>query len=183
MMTTRTQGPQDNKKSSHTSNDLENVHGVQPSTCQPETMPQRLFLYGTLMASPLLAWLTTGTSSNWKLVEERRLRGVLHGYSRRAVLNAYYRAIIKGDENDKVEGFIFYPRNDDDCRHMDDFEGDLYRKEKVTVVTTNGVEVEAYVYVWNKGLEDLAETDWSYEEFESTRLQDCLDLYDGMEFI
>jgi hypothetical protein len=28
---------------------------------------------------------------------------------------------------------------------MDDFEGDLYRKEKVTVVTTSGVEVEAYV--------------------------------------
>ena len=135
------------------------------------------------MASPLLAWLTTGTSSNWKLVEERRVRGVLHGYSRRAVLNAYYPAIIKGDENDKVEGFIFYPRNADDCRHIDDFEGDLYRKEKVTVVTTNGVEVEAYVYVWNKGLEDLAETDWSYEEFESTSLQDCLDLYDGMEFI
>src|ERR1700733_5641811 len=96
----------------------------------------------------------------------------LHGYSRRAVLNAYYPAIIKGDENDKVEGFIFYPRNDDDRRHMDDFEGDLYRKDKVTVITTNGVEVEAYVYVWNKGLEDLAETDWSYEEFETTRLQD-----------
>jgi gamma-glutamylcyclotransferase (GGCT)/AIG2-like uncharacterized protein YtfP len=50
---------------------------------------------------------------------------------------------------------------------MDEFEDDLYRKEKVTLVTARGVEVKAYVYVWNKGPENLAETDWSYEEFRS----------------
>src|SRR5271169_6439507 len=139
-MTTRMQNPQDNTNSSRTCNGLGNQHVGSTPTRQPEIRPQRLFLYGTLMASPFLAWLITGDSTQWKLVEERRVRGVLHGYSRRAVLDAYYPAIIKGDENDKVEGFIFYPRNADECRYMDEFEGDLYRKERVTVFTTHGVE-------------------------------------------
>lgn len=82
------------------------------------------------MVSPLLAWLIAGTSSQSKLVEERRVKGYLEGYVRRAVLGADFPAIIKGDEDDKVNGFIFYPRNGDDLRRIDVFEGDLYHKKR-----------------------------------------------------
>lgn len=135
------------------------------------------------MASPLLAWLITGTSSASRIVDERRVRGYLPGYSCRAVLGADFPAVIKCDEDSAVEGFIFHPRNGDDARRIDVFEGDLYRKENVTVLTSSGITVDAYVYVWNGDADSLADTDWSFEEFERTRLEDWLDLMEGMEII
>lgn len=135
------------------------------------------------MAGPLPAWLIAGTSSQNKLVEERRVKGYLEGYVRRAVLGVDFPAITKGDEDDKVKGFIFYPRNGDDLHRIDVFEGDLYREEKVTVVTSGHVPVEATCTFGTVTKKGLGDTDWSFEEYESTRLEDWLDLMEGMEII
>lgn len=51
------------------------------------------------------------------------------------------------------------------------------------MVPSGHVPVEAYVYVWNGDEEGLADTDWSFEEYGSTRLEDWLDLMEGMEII
>lgn len=85
-------------------------------------------------------------------------------------------------EKDLVEGIIFYPRNMDDRRKVNNFEGERNAREIVNVVLESGEEVKASTYVWSGDNDEVAEMDWDFKEFESTRLPDWLDLFDGMEF-
>lgn len=52
-----------------------------------------VFLYGTLMACSLLAWLVTGDATQKDAIEGRRVKAVLHGYIRRALRGADYPAL------------------------------------------------------------------------------------------
>jgi gamma-glutamylcyclotransferase (GGCT)/AIG2-like uncharacterized protein YtfP len=125
-----------------------------------------LFVYGSLMLPSLLAGLLTGDNRQVKMVEQRRKPATLHGYSRRPVLDAEHPAVIKGQETDRVEGYLFYPRSLDDQRKLDSFESDSYYRTVVSVVDTDGQTVQAHVYLWCDDLEDLGDGEWNFEEFE-----------------
>jgi len=143
---------------------------------------QPLFLYGTLMAKPLLAWLLSGEATNIDIVEQNTEKAVLHGYLRRNVAGKDYPALIKGDKNDQVDGILFTPRNINDRRKLHNFEGEQYKLETVHVVSEPGMECEAFAFVWDGEREELEDREWSFAEFENKRLQDWLDLFDGVEF-
>ena len=130
-----------------------------------------VFLYGTLMSSQLLAGLLTGDERNVGVVEKRRERAVLHGYSRHAILEAEYPAVIKGTSEDSVDGFLYFPRSLEDIRKLDDHEDESYCRETAEVVASKGQVVEAYVYVWCDELDELAKEDWDFEEFEAKWLR------------
>ena len=68
---------------------------------------------------------------------------------------------------------------------MDDFEGEIYRRECVQVhLTQSNTTVAANVYLWADEMEKLEENkEWSFSYFEKNRLEDWLDLFDGMEMI
>jgi gamma-glutamylcyclotransferase (GGCT)/AIG2-like uncharacterized protein YtfP len=149
-----------------------------------ETELSSIFLYGTLMASPLLAWLVTGERSQVDLVRRRCAKATLYGYSRRAIVGADYPALIKADDTGPlVEGLIFYPRNEGDIRKLVNFEGEPYRRERVDVMLETGERKQAYVFLWYGEEKLLSESEWRFHEFELERLEDWLDLFEGMEFI
>lgn len=68
---------------------------------------------------------------------------------------------------------------------MDDFEGKIYRRECVQVyLTQSDTTVAANVYLWADEMEKLEEKkEWSSSDFEKNRLQDWLDLFEGMEMV
>ena len=145
-----------------------------------ETLPA--FLYGTLMAKRLLAWLLTGDENKTEILDHQQC-AVLHGYSRRKVAGKDYPGIIRADNTDQVQGVLFWPRNMDDRRKLCNFEGEPYKMEKVSVISGSGEEHEAFTFVWNGEASGLGDEEWSLNEFEETRLEDWLALFEGMEFI
>lgn len=68
---------------------------------------------------------------------------------------------------------------------MDDFEGEIYRRECVQVyLTQSNTTVAADVYLWADEMGNLEEDkEWSFSYFEKNRLEDWLDLFDGMEMV
>ena len=156
--------------------------GVYQSDQTLDFQTRPVFLYGTLMAAPLLALLLTGNRENKDVIVPLRKNAILHHYRRGSVLGKDYPALVKGAEHDLVEGMIFYPRNMDDRRKLNNFEGEQYALEIVKVVSESGERVEASTYVWSGEKAEVSETDWDFKEFESSRLSDWLDLFDGIEF-
>ena len=141
-----------------------------------------IFLYGTLMATPLLALLLTGNRDNEDVIIPLQKKATLQHYRRGGVLGKDYPALIRGAEHNLVKGIVFYPRNMDDRRKLNNFEGEQYTMEIVNVVLESGEQVEASTYTWSGGDDEVTETDWDFREFESTRLADWLDLFDGIQF-
>ena len=85
--------------------------GVYQSDQTAEFQTRPVFLYGTLMAAPLIALVLTGNQNNEDIIVPLRKKATLEHYRRRGVLGKDYPALVKGAENDLVEGMIFYPRN------------------------------------------------------------------------
>lgn len=141
-----------------------------------------VFLYGTLMAAPLLALIVTGNQSNHDFIAPLLKKAILHQYRRSSVLGKDYPALVKGAENDIVKGLVFYPRNIDDRRKINNFEGENYSLETVKVALESGEQVEASSYIWAGEHSELSNTNWDFTEFELHRLSDWLDLFEGMEF-
>ena len=136
------------------------------------------------MAPALLAWLLTGSKTESEMIIQRRKKAILRGYIRRAIHSVDYPALVKTHKpEDSVDGFLFYPRDMNDIRRLDNFEGEPYRREKV-VVSVGDKLVDAYAYIWHGERERLEERrQWSFEEFVEDRLEEWLELWEGMEFI
>jgi gamma-glutamylcyclotransferase (GGCT)/AIG2-like uncharacterized protein YtfP len=126
-----------------------------------------VFVYGTLMSTRLLAGLLTGDERETGIVESMRESATLHGYSRRGVLGSDYPAVVETDPMDRVNGFMIHPRTLEDLKMLDDFENESYFRELVEVIDSVNQKTMAYVYVWCDDIDDLADSDWSLEEFEA----------------
>lgn len=171
---------------------------------QGEFEPQGIFVYGTLMAEEFLSWVLTGSAENHKTIVSLRQPATLRSYRRVAVVHADYPALIPGDESDKVEGFLVMPSTRSQWKKLDDFEGECYRRQRVQVevssdssdasdsgnritTTTNTAmctRVPAFVYLWQDSMDKLLlDQLWSYEYFREHRLEDWLDLFEGMEMV
>lgn len=161
------------------------LHVNQGRHNEQEAEPQGIFVYGTLMAEEFLSWVLTGSSENYKSILALRQRAILRRHRRVAVNHADYPALIQGSEFDKVEGFLVIPANKSQWKKLDDFEGESYRRQCVQVELSHStVTVPAFVYVWQDALDNiLPYQDWSYEFFREHRLEDWLDLFDGMEMV
>lgn len=151
----------------------------------PPNEPQGIFVYGTLMAESLLSWLLTGSSQNHSAILSLRQPAILKNYRRVPVKHGDYPAVIKSSISDQVDGFLVIPTSASQWKKMDDFEGEIYRRECVEVyLTQSNTTVAANVYVWADELEKLEENkEWDFSYFEKNRLQDWLDLFDGMEMV
>lgn len=73
------------------------------------------------------------------------------------------------------------PRNSDEGTKLDNFEGEAYLATTVNVRCFDEF-VEATAYVW-AGEDTVSDEPWDLEKFEKDRLEDWLDLFEGMEFI
>lgn len=150
---------------------------------ESELEPHGIFVYGTLMAEEFLFWVLTGTFGNYNSIVSLRQHATLSHYRHVAVNHGDYPALISGDVSDKVEGFLINPSNKSQRKKMDDFEGENYSRQCVDVkLAQSGLTVRACVYVWQDSLDKLLPyRDWSFSFFKEHRLQDWIDLFDGME--
>lgn len=156
---------------------------------QPE--PKPLFIYGTLCAMPLLSWALTGNSANTALVMPLVRRARVKGYSRTSLRFggriADYPAVVP-DENSEVDGLLLALKTLSQRQKLDDFEGDSYRAISVSVdiLDAQGKPCEvtdADMYLWNGGDDLILNTPWDLDTFIRERLNDWLDLFEGMELV
>ncbi len=117
-----------------------------------------LFVYGTLQF-PAVAAAVTG----------ERLpgtRAVLDDFARHAVHGAPFPGIVPRPGH-AVEGVLYENVGPAARRRIDAFEGDFYRRERVTVWRIDGGgAVSAQTYVVRPGARSaLASTDWDPEAF------------------
>lgn len=108
-------------------------------------MTERLFIYGTLAPGRPNHHHMADIPGTW---EPATLRGRLYEEGWGAA--AGYPAIVPADDGDPVAGFVF--SSDQLTVHwarLDAFEGDGYRRARVTVTREDGAELEAFVYALN----------------------------------
>ena len=150
--------------------------------------PRLVFIYGTLCAEPLLAWVLTGDATQVDetstLISPARADNVarysLHGRD--------YPAAVK-ESSSSINGYLLQPQTLSQRKKLDDFEGEIYQVETVQVTqyrpdgeTVEGV-VEADMYLWNGDKELLSDQRWDLEWFRRERLEDWIDLFAGMEMV
>lgn len=68
-------------------------------------------------------------------------------------------------------------------KKLDDFEGEIYTPTSVDAVLEDGSVVEADMYVWAGDQDALSDEPWELNTFVKERLEDWLDLFEGMEMI
>ncbi|KAI1070149.1 hypothetical protein LB507_007942 [Fusarium sp. FIESC RH6] len=144
--------------------------------------PRPLFVYGTLRALPLLAWAITGDASNTNTVQRFAHPAKVHGYARFSVRHCDYPAVVE-KESSEVDGYLLILETKSQRKKLDDFEGEAYKVTPVEVVMEDGTKVEADMYVWDGDIERLSDEPWELEWFVNERLEDWLDLFEGMELV
>jgi gamma-glutamylcyclotransferase (GGCT)/AIG2-like uncharacterized protein YtfP len=155
------------------------------------TTPTPVFLYGTLRALPLLAWALTGEASQVDAIKGMLRKATVSGYKRCALYGCDYPAAIK-DENSSIDGYVLLPETASQRQKLDDFEGEVY---KVTPVTASIIidseddneeeeTIEVDMHVWDGDMTKVSlEEPWELERFVTDRLEDWLDLFEGMELV
>ncbi|KAK4455650.1 hypothetical protein QBC34DRAFT_390531 [Podospora aff. communis PSN243] len=146
------------------------------------TQPRPLFVYGTLRALPLLAWALAGEPSQVDTISSMIRNATVKGYKRCSVRHADYPAAIKDDEA-TVDGYLLILETASQRRKLDDFEGEAYKVTPVTVSLEGGKTVDADMYVWDGDMDALSSEPWDLQVFIRDRLEDWIDLFEGMELV
>ncbi|KAK3935084.1 hypothetical protein QBC46DRAFT_298790 [Diplogelasinospora grovesii] len=151
--------------------------------------PRPLFIYGTLCALPLLAWAMTGEITKIDEVRPLLRKAMVHGYKRCSLHGRDYPAAIQ-DTGSSVDGYLLAPQTTSQRRKLDDFEGETYKitQVMVTILDNDGQPtgdiVEADMYVWDQDLDTVSlEAPWDLDTFVRERLEDWLDLFEGIELV
>lgn len=116
-----------------------------------------VFTYGTLMDADIMAAVCGHRG-------EAEAAHLKH-YQRKQVKNEHYPAIIAKPMK-KTNGLLYRNVSEVAIEKLDEFEGDQYRREIVTLHLANGKQQPAFCYVWRNELRSLISTqDWSFERF------------------
>lgn len=136
------------------------------------SIPRPLFVYGTLLAEPLLAWAFTGDSANVEQIRHIIKPATVKGYTRLAVKNCDYPAAIPSapDEHGCIEAHLLLLETQTQRNKLDDFEGEIYKPVAVaaTVIGT-GEPKEADMYVWDGDMDKLGPGPWDLQTFVNER--------------
>ncbi|CEI40033.1 hypothetical protein FVEN_g2289 [Fusarium venenatum] len=144
--------------------------------------PRPVFIYGSLRALPLLAWVLTGDYSNINAVAKFTHPARVNGYARFALHRCDYLATIK-HESSEVDGLLVRVETKSQRQKVHDFEGEIYKAMPVNVILEGRTTVDADMYVWNGDAEKVSDKPWELQDFINERLEDWLDLFDGIELV
>lgn len=118
---------------------------------------RNLFTYGTLMCDAIMHAVSGD--------KPRAIHATLHGYSRRAVKGEPYPAIFS-DRNGDVRGVLYLNVPAMAWQRLDEYEGEIYSREKVQVALDDGVTMSAESYVIKpRFIKHLERVDWNEETF------------------
>lgn len=122
---------------------------------------QNLFVYGTLLIPEILKKVTGR--------EYRFVKAALYGYSRFAVKDCDYPAIIESKEG-VVPGSLILNVDDSAMNALSVYEGDEYVKKEVEVFV-NHSKFKAVVFVWCSNADKLTEYDWDESFFRQNKTE------------
>jgi len=155
------------------------------------TEPKPLFVYGTLCALPLLAWVLTGDATQANVIKSKRMlrKATVSGYKRCSLYNCDYPGAIK-DENSTIDGYVLLLETNSQRQKLDDFEGEVYKATPVTASITRNLEddneqepIEVDMYVWDGDMARVSPEAWELGKFIAERLDDWLELFGRMELV
>jgi gamma-glutamylcyclotransferase (GGCT)/AIG2-like uncharacterized protein YtfP len=132
-----------------------------------------VFTYGSLMYAGVWSRVVAGSYA--------QQNGVVRGYQRRQVKNEQYPGLVKGQGS--VEGVIYFDVSAEDIIRLDQFEGELYRREMVEVACVNGERTQAAVYLIRNRFKGILGGEWSKVEFERNGLAEFEARYVGFDKI
>lgn len=116
-----------------------------------------LFAYGTLLCKEILEEVTGYLPGG--------VTAKLEDYRRFSLKGATYPGMARCSGHE-VEGVVFFDITPEAWGRLDEFEGELYARERVVALTPGGREVEAHAYVLKEQYQHLAEErDWDIGVF------------------
>jgi gamma-glutamylcyclotransferase (GGCT)/AIG2-like uncharacterized protein YtfP len=182
----RQQSEQQSEQQQAQQQDQQQQHEVaqgqeQQQAPQQNMAPKPIFVYGTLCAKPLLAWVLTGDANRVDEITPLICPAEAQDLARYALRGKDYPAAVL-KEGSVTKGYLLQPATRSQRRKLDDFEGEIYRVETVAVKKLDGQQVQADVYIWD-GEEEGFDGEWDFGEFERERLEDFLGLFEGMEMV
>jgi gamma-glutamylcyclotransferase (GGCT)/AIG2-like uncharacterized protein YtfP len=132
-----------------------------------------VFTYGSLMYDRVWSRVVTG--------QYARQNGVVKGFQRLQIKNESYPGLIKG--KGRVTGVVYLAVSAEDVTRLDRFEGELYRREMVEVICSDGRHVPAAFYLIKDQFKNLLAGEWSQSQFELHGLAKFEAKYVGFEWM
>ncbi|KAK1984109.1 hypothetical protein LZ30DRAFT_712455 [Colletotrichum cereale] len=152
------------------------------------TVPRPVFVYGTLCAKPLLAWVLTGNATQIEEISALICPAKVENVARYSLYGCDYPAAVK-EHGSSINGYLLRPQTLAQRKKLDDFEGEVYQVNTIQAMLFSHdgetVEslIEADIYLWD-GDKDLVSTQsWDLEWFFQERLEDWICLFEGMEMV
>jgi len=125
-------------------------------------MADRLFVYGTLLAPELRRALIGRNPET--------TTATLAGYACFRVRRAPYPAVV-AQPGASTGGEVLLGLTSTELDQLDEFESTLYQRMVTTVLTEDGLPLEAFAYVIDDGARQrLTDEAWDYELFRSKHL-------------
>ena len=121
-----------------------------------------VFTYGSLMFEAV-----------WSRVVHdnyHQTAAILPGYRLHGLRNETFPAIIKSGSNDQVSGILYLAISDDDCARLDEFEGDYYQRETVSVISADKTILAETYILRDEFIHLLDKNGWDAEQFERQHL-------------
>lgn len=129
---------------------------------------KNIFVYGTLMFDEVWRQLISN--------HYRRIDAELTGFKRLKVKGEDYPGIIPS-EGKRVSGELIFNVSTDDVKQLDIFEGEYYRRDKVTIISGKiAYLAETYVFK-ERYCSLLSKEEWSARAFQKSGLSSFLARY------
>ena len=138
-----------------------------------EITDMNLFVYGTLMIPSVMDAVT---ARKFRFVD-----AVLRGYARFTVKGESYPGIVPVPDA-ITEGIVYLVVDELSFKRLDAFEGDLYQRTSISVVTEKEEMFKAETYTIKREYRDCLSTKkWDVKEFSRKNLETFLKTYSGFQ--
>jgi gamma-glutamylcyclotransferase (GGCT)/AIG2-like uncharacterized protein YtfP len=129
-----------------------------------------VFTYGTLMVEEV--WFKVLKTKH------KSKAGTLVGFERKKLSGKTYPGMVKNN-NAKTEGVIYFDISIDELASLDDFEGEEYTREKVSV-SSGDKTIECFAYIYKDEYKsNILPAEWNFEDFLKKGLNIFLLNYKG----
>lgn len=131
-----------------------------------------VFTYGSLMFSPVWDRVVSG---NYLASS-----AVLHGYTRRAVVDQHYPVAFAANRQDFIQGIVYFDVEPADVHRLDYFEGEYYQRISVELNLPQLGKTTADIYiVQQRHQRIISDQAWDPENFQQNVLSEFMTAYEG----
>ena len=132
-----------------------------------------IFTYGSLMFEKVWNEVVRGDYQSYP--------GTVSGFIRLSIKHEHYPAMLAGPVNSTVEGVLYLDINSEDLIRLDEFEGSIYDRRGVQVMTDNNIYA-AETYILKDSYRNLlSDQQWDPQKFEDHGIHTFLGTYFGFD--